>query len=685
MFNIKKMLLLTALFVFSISLIFSQNQPKVDQPKIPSNDTSKTVTKDAQDADKMLKALNKNKKKVQLPAPKGPVVAFIPFNYSYAVGQNNGIIATNEIVVAMVKSQVFTPASIKTWFDGRFKDGEGRDIQYMIEQMRKFRVPADYVCLGYVFKSGNEFGIRVSLYPVDAKQSVSHYFRYFSNFSDMPNIATQIIEEMKKRATGQKIVTAKKILINNFDLNYLIYTKSETGDVNISPLPFIKLEGMEYKKEDFFNELLLYNFSISRLYTVYNNNIVDYTQNTKYKPSVAYDYIINSVLKVSKDLKTCTIEVTDGTGNNTLFSKTYRFEKLQLSDLYQEMRKWVKDISLTLLTQDELKKAGEINISSLYSDESVYLDEYYLGNGDQKNMLVPVSAEKVKYWLGETAFTDKFLTPQSFVTNYINVSPYSSGVSKPPKKFFNMSVGANIIGGFYFHPQFNTQQKVIFHNNYLNEYNYFNMGDILNSPVIESKFYDYPSFLVGLGFDFSLESKYLMLTNQLNLKFGYFSNKIEVKPDKNININSTPISYLSMKYELSKFNVAFDYSFLPAAMFFNSDSPVRMYGGLGLFAGIWYSYYNENIKGTATLTTSGSPYNYVLDTAYENRQSVLMVLGIFPEVGTIIKISRFNIKIGVSYYFDLYKTSIWNNSEFGSFDKFDTGSFIAKVGFGYYL
>jgi hypothetical protein len=368
--------------------------------------------------------------------------------------------------------------------------------------------------------------------------------------------------------------------------------------------------------------------------------------------------------------------------NELVFSKVYRFEILNLSDLYVEMRKWVKDITLTLLEDNEIDKVGEAFINGYYSNEDVFLDEYYVGKGIQKDLLVPISTNKVKYWFGETALTDKFLTPASYVEKYINVIPYKSGISRAPEKVFRLSIGANLVGGLFFHPQFNTQQKVIFHDTFGGEYTYFNMGDILSSTAVENKFYDYPSFLVGIGADLSMESKYIMLTNQFNLKFGYFSNKIDVKTEKDINTNDTPINKLDMTYEMTKFNFAMDYSFLPAAMFFNSDSPFRMYGGLGLYAQIWYSYYNEKIKGTGTLNINT---DYVLDTGYENRQSVMIILGIFPEIGTLIKYSRFNIKIGIAYYFDLYKTSLWTNSEFGSFDKFNTGYLVAKVGFGYYL
>ena len=504
--------------------------------------------------------------------------------------------------------------------------------------------------------------------------------------NELPKIALQIADEMKSRGFDQKqSLTKKKILINNFDLNYLIYSKSETGEINISPLPFIKLAGMEYKKEDFFNELMLYNFYISRIFNVYNNNIRSYTQNTKYGPTISYDYTINTSLNLSKEIKQITIEVLDSK-NQQVFSNDYRFEKLNLSDLYNEMRKWVKDITLTLLSDDELKLAGEVALNSLYSNEDIFLDGFYLGRGDQKNLLVPTSANTVKIWTGETAYTEKALNPKSYVEKYINVVPYKTGISKPPTNFFNLSLGANILGGFYFHPQYNTQQKVIFHNDILKTYKNYNMGDILSSPVIENKFNDTISYMVGLGIDLSLENRYIMLTNQLNLKFGHYQQEFEATPKEKeaVDISSEKITNLKFAYELMKFNFALDYSFLPSIMFLKQDSPVRMYGGVGFYTMIWYSFYNESIKGTATLVGS-STNDYRLDTAYENRQTVMMIMGIFPEIGTIIKYGRFNIKLGLSYYFDLYKTSFWTNSEYGSFEKFDAGSLIAKIGFGYYL
>jgi hypothetical protein len=680
-----KILIVTVITLMMFNTVFV-NAQKVDVPtvEIPKIEAPKTPeAKAAEDFKKKLEDAQK-KKEEKLPKPKGPVVGFIPFNYTYAVGEEKALKATNEIIVAMVKSQVFTPTSLKKWFDTRFKDGEGADIHNMIDQMVKFKVPAEYVCHGDIFKSGNEYGIRIGLFPVGKpKQAATYYYRSFTNFNEMPNIAFQIMEEIKSRGVEPvSPLLNKKILINTFDLNYLIYTISETGETNISPLPFIALEGMEYKKEDFFNNLMLYNFGISRIYHAYTNNIKDYTQNTRHKPTIAYDYIVNSSLRISSKLKTCTIVVTDGKGDNVLFEKVYRFDKLQLTDFYNETRKWVKDITIALLSPDELKKVGEVSIDGKYSDDSVYLDEFYLGNGDQKNLLVPINADKIKIWTGETSFSERMWTKDYFFFNSVNVSPYQSGISKPKTDVFKLSLGMNILGGFFFHPQYNSKQEVIFrnqNNSALNEY--FNLGDILNSPVIQNKFNDSITYTVGLGADLSFESKYIMLTNQLNIRYNYLVNKFNVAPSDSVNLNSTEIDSLDLTYSLKKHNFSIDYSFLPSAVFLRSDSPFRVYAGLGVFTGTWVCSYDETISGSGFIST----YQYILDISVSNRQSVLFTMGVYPEVGAFYKFGKFNFKVGVSYYFDVFKTGVWTNSQFNSYDTFNLGTFIGKIGFGYYL
>ena len=185
--------------------------------------------------------------------PSGPKIAIIPFDFTFEVGEKKAEIAANEIAANMIKNNKLQPFSLKEWIDNNYKKGKAANINSIVKKASRSKIPVDFICHGIIFKSGSKYGLKIALYPINTKRPSSYYFRSFSNFYSINNTANQIVQEIAERAGSFKTPLIKKnIYIKNFDVKFSLHTKSKSGDIQISNIPFIKLNNVEYKKEDKF-------------------------------------------------------------------------------------------------------------------------------------------------------------------------------------------------------------------------------------------------------------------------------------------------------------------------------------------------------------------------------------------------------------------------------------------------
>lgn len=623
--------------------------------------------------------------------PSGEKVAFLPFEHSYGISEEYAANASNEIVYYMLESKKFQPVSLKEWADEKFKDQAGKSVPNLLERARYFKIGADYICHGHVFRSGKSYGLKVALYPLDKSKAPSYYYRSFNNYRNLKYIAVQIVDEMIKRAQSPNPpIMDKKIFIRNFYIDYSLYSTSSSGKTTVSKLPFFLYKGVELRREDhFFHELLLYNFHTFRIFEVWNNNMSIYTNPDLIVPKGHnFDYFIDGEINISKERSFLSLIVQDGKSKKVLFTNKYFLESLDLDYLSDMMRSCTRDITYRLLNEDDEELIGKVNLEGYYGDEALFCDDFYIGKGNQSGLLLPVGMTKVRTWFGEELLAEKIIqkelsgaelfNSQWERTVYLNIGPQSE--VKPKEPPLKLSIGGLIYTGFYFHPKYDDKSQVVFRESGRHIYT---LGEIISDKDVPGPFNFQPNYQVGVGLDFSLNHSRFLLFNQLGFKFNHFQSKIKVKLAENdvVEIRDRDLKNLDLDYELLKYNFTFEYSVLPAVQFMKKDSPIKLYTGVGLFVNLLYSRYSETITGRGTIDLD----NYTLNVLHEDRHHLFLNTGLFPELGVIINYSRFNIKVALAYNLDLFKYNIMTNSYYGLLDSFNTSTFQLKVGFGYYL
>src|SRR4030042_6903854 len=148
-----------------------------------------------------------NLKKADDPQNKqeGPVIAMLPFDYTYDVGKKKAESVFNETALSLISTGKFQVYSAKGWFDESFlkrsnekKQDIPKNIDEIAEKAKKDFLPMDYLCRGFVFKSGLSFGIRITLYSIKDK-NINYYYRTIDAFNNFDKITDQIACEISER------------------------------------------------------------------------------------------------------------------------------------------------------------------------------------------------------------------------------------------------------------------------------------------------------------------------------------------------------------------------------------------------------------------------------------------------------------------------------------------------------
>jgi hypothetical protein len=370
---------------------------KMIDPKKAATDAADAAKKAEEDAAKAAeeKALAKPEEK------KGPQklrIGFIPFDFSFDTGPASADDAIQALSASMIARKTFLPFSLKQWLGEEVNKVTAVNIQQIMERAKGTDIKIDSICYGRVFKAGNEYGLHVELYPLIPGIEPSYYIRSFSNYASLAGAANEIVTEIENRGhVPHKPLFDKKIYIKSFNLNFYTYTDLRKGEGSIIQIPYLTVDGTAYKTDDnFFSSVLLYNFHSTRMFSVWNNNIKQYIQSKPVIPS-NMDIILDIDLDVSRSVNMLTVRVNDTRKkSSSVFKYQYPFKYLNMQDLNEALKENVKIIVMHLLSDEEKKRFGVVNLDSIGRQKPVFCDGYFLGYGRQYNLLFPSGASDLE-------------------------------------------------------------------------------------------------------------------------------------------------------------------------------------------------------------------------------------------------------------------------------------------------
>ncbi|MBN2545231.1 MAG: hypothetical protein JXB50_05490 [Spirochaetes bacterium] len=626
---------------------------------------------------KDISKITKLKKNIDTQAgQEGPVVALLPFSYTYDAGKKKAEIVFNETALSLISIRKFQVYSAKEWYNESFiknkseKKSTHINIDEIAEKAKKDFLPVDYICHGYVFKSGPGYGIRIDLYSL--KDKISHYFfRTTDIFNNFNKITDQIAFEVNKRLEKNKsVLVNKKVFINDFKIILKNFEKDKKGAIQEVNVPGIIIDRVNYREtDDFFSDLLLYNLYISGIFNVKksiikNEKKYESKKNGNINSNTSADYLIEGIVDLSNTINTLYIKVLSSRRDKIYYEKCVELKTLKINYIYNIMRTFSKNILMCLLTFEERNKTGEVFIDAFYNNNDMFCNDHFLGRGVQKDLILPVSVNDVdiqfyKNWVKKSA---------------VNIFPYNKNKLRESK--IKYLIGLYYTARIMLHPLFDDNLEIPFSKN-LN----FTGDELFNNKRSDLNNKYHISSLNGMGLNFSVSSKYFDLSGIASFIFGECFRNFSLNNRLDIEINGEKVEGLTCNYFIDKYSLIFDLCILPSFIFPPSGTSFRFYAGSGFFASLSYNRFTERISGKAVIDSR----KYDFDINYYNNDSLYLSLGISPEFGFIYNFYKFNLKAGFLYNFDLYKYLIFSDIRNSSFNTFYTGSFGVRIGVNYYL
>ncbi|MDY6970025.1 MAG: hypothetical protein SVR08_15405 [Spirochaetota bacterium] len=349
----------------------------------------------------------KDKPVEQKPDPTTPKIAFIPFDFTKATGITKSKQALSAVAASMMKRESFQPFSIKNWMDKVYKR-KALNIFEIIKGIKKSGIKIDYLCHGKIMQSGSKYGLILSLYSVKKKNIYSYYYRSFPKFKSIDKAANDIVVEMEKRlnSSNRSPYFPKSIFINNFNINFYAQSTLDKGKKKIISLDQLEIDKVIYNKNDhFFNEILLYNFHITRLFDVWNSNISNYIRKKPDIPS-NIDYIISTNIDISKEFSKLIFKVKSKRRRRNILHYEYPLDNLNIDTLYSSMMENVKIIILSLLDTNERNQIGIVRMEKKFYSEPIFCEDFYISNREINDFILPakttnftISSEKYKMFI----------------------------------------------------------------------------------------------------------------------------------------------------------------------------------------------------------------------------------------------------------------------------------------------
>jgi hypothetical protein len=269
-----------------------------------------------------------------------PAIALLPASLASGVSRETVSELEDELRRQFAAGGKFKPVTLDKWLASAFTQPRAADPFALLEALREERypVPLQALCKPSMFISEGYLILHLSVFPLSGSPYPLSVLRFFKEGGDIREAVSACLEELDARfaaAFHEPETGKKRIVVENFSLEFRKLLELESGEFEFIGAPFITQHGFILRDaDDFFSLFLGYSLEAAGIARVMRSaGLADYAQSGKAAPSRA-DYVIRGRVQLSDEMNILYADVTETAGGKPVLGLRHPFRETDFKSIW---------------------------------------------------------------------------------------------------------------------------------------------------------------------------------------------------------------------------------------------------------------------------------------------------------------------------------------------------------------
>ena len=249
-----------------------------------------------------------------------------------------------QLIRCLVMQNKVKPVLMNKYLSATFLNNKAETPFALLQALaeERYTVPLSLICKPFIFKNEQTYIIRLAFYSLQGSPYPIEIIRSFSKNKQLTNVINSCLNEFVVRYfTDTKKIHKKKVLIQEFQLEFLKLVELTSGEFEFVTTPFIQQADFTLKAgDDYFSLFLGYILSSTNMFETFR--LADFQEfaDVKLSSHSTADYIISGRVQLTEQigfLYADLIEAPKGKKVLTVKHPLKNFSLPSLIDAYREI------------------------------------------------------------------------------------------------------------------------------------------------------------------------------------------------------------------------------------------------------------------------------------------------------------------------------------------------------------
>jgi len=198
-----------------------------------------------------------------------PGIIMLPINGISAVSSEVIQQIERELLIRLIDDGRLRPVRMQTWLLSTFETRANNPFIIMNDiRAERYALPLQLIARPFVFRNGRHYFFVFSIYSLAAHYPIT-IFRKFSSLDMIDDMIASSVEEMHIRLPHIAAGGRRRVVIEDFRLDFYRLVTHPTGEFDFLTTPFIERDGITFRDgDDFFSHVMGYILETTGLFQV---------------------------------------------------------------------------------------------------------------------------------------------------------------------------------------------------------------------------------------------------------------------------------------------------------------------------------------------------------------------------------------------------------------------------------